>query len=305
MTSRRLALVAVGAAVVVVAVGAATRMSAASFTASLDTGANAVSADQLSNHFSVTPGPAADGDVDGLAIDLGLVDAPKTVTGVFTVRNVSASTKTAALSFVGPQVATATFAASGTASATLAAGASSLRLADYVGGNGRRGRRHAAPEALRLDLALPRLHGRVRGGTGRAGLTDGDPEAGRRHRALLARLSDHRQPCRLRRLPLHGHHVDEAEHHAGHGHDLAGHVHDERDAVLLSRARGLQRRAAERRDRHRDRPRRLRRTDAAERGRTRQRRRNGQRLSQLGEQQLRCRSASRSAPPRSPPTWSP
>ena len=120
MTSRRLALVALAAAVVVVAVGAATRMTAASFTASLETGGNAVTVDQLSNHFSVTPGPDADGDVDDLAIDLGLLDEPQTVTGVFTVRNVSASTKTAALSFVGPQVATATFAASGTASATLA-----------------------------------------------------------------------------------------------------------------------------------------------------------------------------------------
>ena len=125
MTGQRLALIALAAAVAVVAAGTATRMTAASFTASLDTGGNAVTADQLSNHFSVTPGPDAVGDVDELAVDLGLVDEPQTVSGVFTVRNVSSTAKTASLSFVGPQVATATFATSGSASATLAAGASS------------------------------------------------------------------------------------------------------------------------------------------------------------------------------------
>ena len=125
MSARRLPLAALAVAVVVLAVGAATRMSAASFTASLEAGGNAVTADQLANHFAVTPGPDASGGVDDLAVDLGLVDAPQTVTGVFTVRNAGTSTKTATLSFVGPQVAAATFAASGTASATLAAGESS------------------------------------------------------------------------------------------------------------------------------------------------------------------------------------
>ena len=125
MTSRRLALAALAVAAIVLTTGAATRMTAASFTASLDTDGNAVTADQLSNHFSVTPGPKATGGIDNLAIDLGLVDAPTIVTGVFTVRNVSASPKTASLSFVGAQVATATFATSGAASATLAPGASS------------------------------------------------------------------------------------------------------------------------------------------------------------------------------------
>jgi large repetitive protein len=125
VTARRLTLVALAAAVAVVAVAAATRMSAASFTASLETGGNAVTADRLSNHFAVTPGPDAAGDVDDLAIDLGLMDEPQTVAGVFTVRNVSSSTRTASLVFVGDQVATATFAASGAASATLAPGAAS------------------------------------------------------------------------------------------------------------------------------------------------------------------------------------
>ena len=125
MTTRRLALVALAAAAVVVAVGAVTRLSAASFSASLESGGNVVTADRLSNHFAVTPGPDAAGDVDGLTIDLGLVDEPQTVTDVFTVRNVSSSTRTATLAFVGDQVATPRFATSGTVSATLAPGASS------------------------------------------------------------------------------------------------------------------------------------------------------------------------------------
>jgi hypothetical protein len=116
--------VAVAAAVVVA--GAAARMSSASFTASLETGGNAVTVDELSNHFSVTAGQRASGDVDSLAIDLGLVDAPQTVANVFTVTNVSGSTKTARLTLLGPsQVASLEFASSGAATATLAPRASS------------------------------------------------------------------------------------------------------------------------------------------------------------------------------------
>jgi hypothetical protein len=122
VTAQRLTLVALAAAVAVIAVAAATRMSAASFTTSLETGGNAVTADRLSNHFAVTPGPDAAGDVDDLAIDLGVLDEPQTVTGVFTVRNVGSGPRTATLAFVGDQVATATFATSGGASATLAPG---------------------------------------------------------------------------------------------------------------------------------------------------------------------------------------
>ena len=80
MTSRRLALAALAVAAVVLTAGAATRMTAASFTASLDTDGNAVTADQLSNHFSVTPGPKATGGIDSLAIDLGLRRRATTVT---------------------------------------------------------------------------------------------------------------------------------------------------------------------------------------------------------------------------------
>ncbi|HXV32773.1 MAG TPA: hypothetical protein VD769_02090, partial [Gaiellaceae bacterium] len=125
MTTRRLALIALAAAAVVLAVGAVTRLSSASFTTSLEIAGNSVTADRLSNHFAVTPGPDAAGDVDGLTIDLGLVDEPQTVTDVFTVTNVGSSTRTATLAFVGDQVAAPRFATSGTASATLAPGATS------------------------------------------------------------------------------------------------------------------------------------------------------------------------------------
>lgn len=126
MRARTLAIGAVAVAAALVAVGAATRMTSAAFTSSLTTGGNSVTADQLSNHFSVTPGSDASGNVDSLAIDLGLVTAPRTVTGPFAVTNVSATTATATLTLLGPaQVASATFATSGAASATLAPGASS------------------------------------------------------------------------------------------------------------------------------------------------------------------------------------
>jgi large repetitive protein len=125
MTGQRLTLIALAAAAVVLAVGAAARLSSASFTTSLTVGGNSITADQLSDHFEVTPGPDAVGDVDGLAIDLGLLDEPQTVSGVFTVRNIGSSTQTATLAFAGDQVGTPVFASSGTASATLAPGAAS------------------------------------------------------------------------------------------------------------------------------------------------------------------------------------
>jgi hypothetical protein len=115
-------------------------MTSAAFTASLDTAGNTVTADRLSNHFSVTPGPDATGDVDGLDADLGLVAVPGDVPGVFTVENVSGGPRTATLAVLGPdQVASATFASSGAASATLAPGASSsvtLTTSSTVAGSG-------------------------------------------------------------------------------------------------------------------------------------------------------------------------
>jgi hypothetical protein len=101
-------------------------MSAAAFSSNLKIAGNGVAVDQLSNHFAVTPGPLASGDVDSLDVDLGLVAYPGSITGVFTVENVSAQTRTATLSLQSPaQVASLVFEASGTTSVTLAPGTSS------------------------------------------------------------------------------------------------------------------------------------------------------------------------------------
>jgi hypothetical protein len=101
-------------------------MSAGAFSTNLTIAGNGVTVDRLSNHFEVTPGPLASGDVDSLDVDLGLVAYPGSITGVFTVENVSAQTRTATLSLQSPaQVASIVFEASGTASVTLAPGASS------------------------------------------------------------------------------------------------------------------------------------------------------------------------------------
>jgi large repetitive protein len=108
------------------AVSGSARMSAAAFTSNLTIAGNGVTVDRLSNHFEVIPGPPASGDVDSLDVDLGLVASPGSTTGVFTVENVSAQTRTATLSLQSPaQVASIVFEASGTASVTLAPGASS------------------------------------------------------------------------------------------------------------------------------------------------------------------------------------
>ena len=126
MSSRALMVGAVVASAAVLAAGGATRMSAASFTADVTAASNVLTADRLGNHFAVVPGPSASGGVDSLAVDLGLVASPGPVNGVFTVTNVSGQSRTATLALLGPsQVASATFASSGTASATLAPGASS------------------------------------------------------------------------------------------------------------------------------------------------------------------------------------
>lgn len=125
MSSRALMIGAIVASGAVLAAGGATSMSAASFTADVTAAGNAVTADWLGNHFAVVPGSNAQGDVDSLQIDLGLVASPGAAGDVFTVTNVSAQSRTATLALSGPsQVASATFASSGTASATLGPGAS-------------------------------------------------------------------------------------------------------------------------------------------------------------------------------------
>ena len=108
------------------AAGGSTRMSAAAFSSNLTIVGSSVTVDRLANHFDVAPGALASGDVDSLDVDLGLVASPGTITDVFTVENVSGQTRTATLSFQSPaQVASVAFEASGTASVTLAPGASS------------------------------------------------------------------------------------------------------------------------------------------------------------------------------------
>jgi hypothetical protein len=124
VSSRGLLIGAIVASAALLAAGGSTRMSAASFTADVTAAGNVLTADRLGNHFAVVPGPSASGDVDSLAVDLGLVTSPGAVGGVFTVTNVSAQSRTATLALLGPsQVASATFASSGTASATLPPGA--------------------------------------------------------------------------------------------------------------------------------------------------------------------------------------
>ncbi|MGH3094025.1 MAG: hypothetical protein ACRDOG_17090 [Gaiellaceae bacterium] len=127
MRRRRVLLPFAGiACAALLAVSGSARMSAAAFSSNLTIAGNGVTVDRLSNHFEVTPGPLASGDVDSLDVDLGLVASPGTITGVFTVENVSAQTRTATLVRQSPaQVASVVFEASGTASVTLAPGASS------------------------------------------------------------------------------------------------------------------------------------------------------------------------------------
>jgi Bacterial Ig domain len=140
MSARALLVCSIVALAAVLAVGGFTRMTSASFTDGLTTGGNSVTVDQLSNHFGVTPGSSATGNVDALSIDLGFVASPQTIANVFTVRNVSSVTRTATLVVLGPgQLGSATFAQSGSASVTLAPGASSavsLATSPSVAGRG-------------------------------------------------------------------------------------------------------------------------------------------------------------------------
>lgn len=110
------------------------RFSSAAFTSSTTIAANGVTADALSNYFSVTPGsavqvgtstPVASGGVDTLGLEFGTVPSARPFTNVFRITNVSNSTQTANLTVASaPQVASAVFASTGAGSVTLAAGAS-------------------------------------------------------------------------------------------------------------------------------------------------------------------------------------
>ncbi|MDX6408944.1 MAG: large repetitive protein [Gaiellaceae bacterium] len=131
------------------AAGLFTQLSAAAFTGSLSTASNGITADALHNYFSVSPGTdvkpgtsnaVAAGGVDGLAIDLGTVPSARTFSNVFRITNVGSATHTATLSLSSvPQVASAVFAASGSSSVALAAGASttlSVTTSTTVAGRG-------------------------------------------------------------------------------------------------------------------------------------------------------------------------
>ena len=87
-------------------VGGFAHFSSAAFTSTTSVPANAVQIDQISNHFSVTPGsavqagtstPIASGNVDSLSFAFGTVPSARTFTSVFTIKNVGSSTQTAVL----------------------------------------------------------------------------------------------------------------------------------------------------------------------------------------------------------------
>ena len=130
MRSRLAILLVAAAALAAVHV----HLSSAAFTAAPVSAGASLRVDELADHFSVTAGtavqpgtttPIASGDVNTLALAFGTVPQAEAVATVFTVRNVSAQAQTAQLTTIGvPQVASAVFASSGAASATLAAGAS-------------------------------------------------------------------------------------------------------------------------------------------------------------------------------------
>ena len=319
MRSRTLLVGSIVALAAVLAVGGFTRMTSASFTDGLTTGGNSVTVDKLSNHFAVTPGSSATGNVDSLSINLGLVTSPQTITNVFTVRNVSSMTRTATLVVLGPEPARLRLLRPVRQRERHARpGSLERRLPDDLPLRRRPRHRPDQAQARQLDLALPRLLGHARRGACGARQPDRHGDRGRRHQARLAGLHHDDEPRRLRRLPLDRRHLDEAQHLADHGHHLDGHVPDERHPVLLSRARSLERDALvrERRQPDRDGARRLDCAHAPFGRRARQRRGSGQRLHQPREPRLGLRhrdapldlglhrrrdgDASRGAAPRSP-----
>ena len=130
-------------------VGGFAHFSSAAFTSATSVPANAVQVDQISNHFSVTPGsavqagtstPIASGNVDSLSFAFGTVPSARTFTSVFTIKNVGSSTQTAVLTMSSiPEITSAVFASSGSTSATLAAGASttlSVTTSSTIAGHG-------------------------------------------------------------------------------------------------------------------------------------------------------------------------
>ena len=146
---RRVKILALAAGVTLTLGGLLVPSGSAAFSRTLTTSPNALTVDTLANYFTVTPGsavrpgtsiPIATGDVTSLALALGAVPSAQTLTGVFTVQNVSATTRTASLANVGvSQVASVVFSSSGSTTVTLAAGASasvSVTTSAVNGGHG-------------------------------------------------------------------------------------------------------------------------------------------------------------------------
>jgi hypothetical protein len=131
---RRAAILLVAACAAIAVAGLAAHLSSALFSAQTAVAGNTVTVDKLGNYFQVTPGtavqvntatPIAAGDVDTLALTFALVPSARVFTNVFTVKNISAASRTAVLTLNGPsQIVSAVFASTGTTTATLAAGAS-------------------------------------------------------------------------------------------------------------------------------------------------------------------------------------
>ena len=142
-----LAIAACGASLLLA--GAATRPTAAAFTAAPISAGATVGVDTLANHFAVAPGSAvqagtairvATGNVDSLALAFGVVPSPRTFVDVFTVENVSGTTRAATLEIrsVG-QVESAVFARTGTPRVALAPGEAtsvSVTTSSTVAGRG-------------------------------------------------------------------------------------------------------------------------------------------------------------------------
>jgi hypothetical protein len=144
LTRRLVLLACVGLAFA----GALTHFSSAAFTKATAVPSNAVAVDKLANYFSVVAGtavqvgtstPVASGDVDTLSLAFGTVPSARTFTSVFSITNVSGSSQTATLALSGAaQISSAVF-ASGSTSATLAAGASttlSVTTSATIAGHG-------------------------------------------------------------------------------------------------------------------------------------------------------------------------
>jgi hypothetical protein len=108
--------------------------SSAMFTGTKPVSTSNVHVHALADDFLVTPGVAvqpgtgtliANGNVDLLTMDFGTIPSARSITGIFTVKNISSGTLTAQLTPALPgQLPAFVFTSTGTTSAVLSAGAS-------------------------------------------------------------------------------------------------------------------------------------------------------------------------------------